>query len=130
MRRIPLFLVLVTIMAGGCASTGGSSAQSGDSPDVLRAAEIDDAYVDTAWEAVQRLRPQMLRGRGNISIRNDPGGPVVYVDGISVGDVNALHSIRAADVRLIRYLDARDATTRFGTGHAAGVILVETRSGG
>ena len=53
----------------------------------------------------------------------------VYVDGIRIGTVQALSGIPATNVREIRRLDTRDATTRFGTGHTAGAILIFTKSG-
>jgi len=35
--------------------------------------------------------------------------------------------VRAADIQEMRYLNAADATTRFGTNYVSGVILVTTK---
>jgi hypothetical protein len=48
--------------------------------------------------------------------------------GVRMGGLEELHSIRAADVESIRFINARDATTRWGTGHMGGVIEVLLRS--
>jgi hypothetical protein len=53
--------------------------------------------------------------------------PVVYVDGRLFGGMRELHQIRASDVAIMRFLSAPDATTRFGTGHEGGAILIETK---
>jgi hypothetical protein len=42
-------------------------------------------------------------------------------------DLTGLSTIPANRVREIRYINAADATTRWGTGHASGVILVTTK---
>ena len=55
--------------------------------------------------------------------------PPSNVDGMRLGGLDALHELPSASVRKIRTLDARDATTRFGTGHSAGAIIVLTRVG-
>lgn len=92
-------------------------------PDVITAEEIAARTdIQTAYDAVRRLRGGMLRTR--------PGGssdPIwVYVDNIKAGDLDALENILASRVYEIRKFSASDATTRFGTGHTNGVILVTT----
>jgi hypothetical protein len=60
--------------------------------------------------------------------RSSAGGPVVlYVDNVKMLDMTGLSTIPATRVREIRYINASDATTRWGTGHASGVILVTTK---
>lgn len=96
-------------------------------PDVISAEEIAERNdLQTAGDAVRRLRPAFLRVRAS-------GGPAstaepirVYVDGIMVGEVSALTQIQVSIVKEIRKLSSSDATTRFGTGHTAGAILVTT----
>ena len=41
------------------------------------------------------------------------------------GSLEALYSMHVNDVTHVRYLSPADATTRFGTGHAGGAILVD-----
>jgi hypothetical protein len=49
------------------------------------------------------------------------------VDGIRFGTAESLQRVRVIEVEFVRYLNARDATTRYGTGHAGGVIAVTTK---
>ena len=140
--------VAALVMTGiwGCASGGGGTNVGGDvaagaaastsrtrrNPDIIDAAEISARAFDAgnAMQIIQKLRPQMLQGRG-LSSPTDPTGetarPKVYVDNVSYGDVGSLTNLTATQIMQIQFLNARDATTRFGTGHMGGVILVTTK---
>ncbi|HUF49561.1 MAG TPA: hypothetical protein VMN60_01930, partial [Longimicrobiales bacterium] len=81
-----------------------------------------------AYDLLTRLRPQWLRPRGSVSAQDpDAGYPVVYLDGTRYGRPELLRSLRTDDVQSIQYLGPTDASTRYGTGHVGGVILVTTR---
>jgi hypothetical protein len=110
------------LLAAACASSsGGSSSGTSRNTDVITAQEIEVTQVPTAYDVVQQLRPHFLRPRAG-------SGPiVVYIDGVRRGDTSELRSIDKSIVREIRYLDANDATTLYGTGHGSGAILVSTR---
>lgn len=128
-RLFPPLLVLA--MAMGCASAGGAGNGSGasttrHSSDVITTEEIQQATgLSTAYDAVQRLRPQFLRIRGP-STFGGAEGPVVYVNGMRRGGADSLRQIGITEVKEIRYLNARDATTKYGTGVSQGVIEVTT----
>jgi len=62
-----------------------------------------------------------LRGTGNTF-------PKVIVDGMPRGELDALRSISVFEIQELRFLNSGDATTRFGTGYAAGAIEVITKS--
>ena len=109
--------------------------------DLITRAEIQDRApeVKSAFDVVQRLRPHFLRERSTGSItspltaegnRNTAASrqPVqLYVNGAKSGiPAVSLREIPAAAVIDILYLNASDATTRFGTGHDNGAILVRT----
>ncbi|MGH7501832.1 MAG: hypothetical protein ACREL7_08760 [Longimicrobiales bacterium] len=117
-------IVCLAALSMACASSGGRTAGNSD---VIRAEELVTVRVSTAYEIVERLRPAFLRGRGQTSLSSDSQFPVVYVDGMRQGGLDSLRRVAAQDVGEIRYLTARDATTRYGTGHPAGVIEVVTR---
>lgn len=53
--------------------------------------------------------------------------PKIYVDNVSYGNVESLSNINATQIKEIQYIKATDATTRWGTGHTGGVILVITK---
>jgi len=95
---------------------------------VLLEDEIRGAQVATAYQIVARLRPEWLRRRGRASVRDPTAGAViVYLDGMRQGGVSALNAIVAETVLEMEYLNGQEATTRFGTGHGGGVILVRLR---
>jgi hypothetical protein len=53
--------------------------------------------------------------------------PQVMMDGMPFGDINTLKDLRMENIHEFRFISARDATTRFGTGYMAGIIDVITR---
>ena len=92
---------------------------------LLTEADISSVDTPTALDAIQRLRPQYLwTGRFRAA-----DYPMVYVDGMFVGGVNALRDIASTTIREIRRLDALEATTRYGTGHPGGAIVIITKHG-
>jgi hypothetical protein len=93
---------------------------------VVTATEIrSSSNVASAFELVNRLRPHWLRSRGSASLRGASlSAPLVYVDEAYYGTLSSLHSIRPEWIGEMRYLNATDATTRYGTGHLGGVISV------
>jgi hypothetical protein len=124
-RSLTLGVVLLGTFA--CAGASGGPASSGSGP--ITRADLEDVSLRDAYEVVQRLRPAWLRPRGRISIQSSTAqNPVVYVDNIRFGDPSSLRQVSADAIEEIRYMGASEATTRFGTGHAGGVILVRTRS--
>jgi hypothetical protein len=119
-------LALVAVAACASGAQRGERATSPD-PDVLLGDEIQTTTAVTARDAVRQLRPHWLRRRGPISLRNpNADAVVVYLDGVRLGGPESLRTIGASSVLMIRHLNASDATTRFGAGHAGGALLVQT----
>lgn len=96
----------------------------------------DATDFQTAYDIVLRLRPHFLHGRGSgpgktweRSRQNsgNQGGSVVKViiEGGRRGDVSLLNEVDARTVMEISYLQGSEATTRYGTGYEAGVIIVQ-----
>ena len=111
-----------------CAPSSGRDGSSVPSRRALLGDEIQAASVTTAYDAVSRLRPEWLRRRGQISFRNPGAGEVVvYVNGMRRGGPAALSGITAASVVQMEFLSGTVATTRYGSGHGGGAILVDTR---
>jgi hypothetical protein len=133
LAAIAALAALAACASGGSSSSDGSATQAVGAPDgrrsseILTHADIERAGVPTAYDAVQRLRPTWLRTRSSGSIQTSPQYAVVYLDGAQIGGPESLRRISANDVQSIRYLRTADATTRYGTGHEGGAILVETR---
>lgn len=91
--------------------------------------EIQDRAPDakTAYDVVQRLRPQFLRTRPSGSVQSQATVPIkVYVDGASRAGVLALREIQSNNVVEIVYLNGNDATMEFGREHENGAIKVKT----
>jgi len=130
-----LFLTLL-----GCAppTPSGRPPRAHLSPQEISRKEIDAERIrfTTAYDLVRTLRPGMLATRGistqaqSLRVpRQARHGIRVYVDDLDFGGVESLTSISAESVLEVHALSALDATTRFGTGHAEGAIIVTTRSG-
>lgn len=126
MRSIFILLLLLGMVA--CGSARPRDTATPTDRNVVTGEAIMETRVATAFEALERLRPEFLRARGPFSMRSPGAGlPVVYVDNVRAGDINQLRSIPASSVSLIEFISAADATTRWGTGHAGGALLVHTR---
>lgn len=125
LRRLAIVGCLVAVACGPAPRT---AAEPTPSRRVLLEEEVRGAQVATAYQIVARLRPEWLRRRGRVSVR-DPtaGGVIVYLNGMRQGGASALDAIVAETVLEMEYLNGQEATTRFGTGHGGGVILVRLR---
>lgn len=113
-------LLTVCFLVAACGSGGGSTQTSG-MRDAITAEEIAGANVFNAYDAVTKLRPLFLQQRGS-------SPPVVYVDNVRFGGPATLRDISTTNIQRIEYIGASDATTRFGTGHSGGVIMVSMKS--
>jgi len=124
--RLLVALLLVAVGGAGCLATSGSPTASRTGP--ITQEDAVGSSARNAYDLVQNLRPQWLRGRGAQSILNPrPVPPVVYIEGIREPSLDALRRLDVTSILLIDYLGAADATTRYGTGHTGGAILVSLR---
>jgi len=99
-----------------------------NSSTVIGLQEIRASSVGNALELIQQARPVWLRSRGSTSLRDaQPTLPVVYLGEMSYGSLENLRDFELQAIQEIRFIDARSATTRFGTGHTGGVIQVILR---
>jgi hypothetical protein len=141
----PLVSVLAIASLLACAS-GGSKAPAADpsttaaanatsapkrgSSNLITQAEIEATHLETIYDVVERLRPNWFRtrgGRSEFTAASASGMLKAYLNSSPMGDINTLRSIQAASVKQVQFLNAADATTRFGTGHDSGVILVTSK---
>jgi hypothetical protein len=119
-RFITLSIALVLSTSGCASGGGGTSRPAGSSSDRIVEAELETLHQLSALEAVRRLRPRWLQTRTGAP-------PQVHVDGNPLGGAESLNALRVADIQEMRFLNAADATTRFGTNYISGVILVTTK---
>lgn len=143
-RHAPWTLALLLALAA-CAS-GAAGSGAGGSGDVITQEQIDQAALGSTLEIVRRYRPRWLQPTrsptssgvaplvGRPGMPQDPGQLVVtdvYAtvvrDGVRLGEISSLASIEARTVASIRFVSARDAATRYGSGYEGGVIEVVSR---
>ena len=110
----------LTTLATACASGAGGERGPRRDPNLLTAEEMAEYASFNCLEVVRRLRSRWLQGRA--------GDPMVIRDGNQMGLAEEfLPQIPVGDVESIRFLNATDATMRYGTGVAGGAIVVTTR---
>ena len=126
--------IAVALLAVSCASSGTPAQsdsgvrQSSRNRSVLLQDEIQQSSARDAYHAVQLLRPDWLRSRGTVSTRDTrPAQVTVYVDGQRYGGASSLEQFRMGAFKEMRYYSGSEATSRWGTGHAGGVIYLTTR---
>ncbi len=120
-RTPVIFAVALAIGLAGCASTGGGADRpEGATPNRIVEAELEPLGQISPLRAIERLRPRWLRSRSGDM-------PQLHIDGGRRGSLRDLESYQLSDIERMEYMSASDATTRFGTGYAGGVILVFTR---
>jgi hypothetical protein len=95
--------------------------------ELLTPTEYLDSDCISAFDAVKRLRPQWLWARGPAGLSAPgPDYPQVVVDDIRVGDPSELRWIPLSGIQEMRFLDAGEATVRYGLGFTSGAIVIRT----
>ena len=125
---LPLPLLLALLLA----APAGLSAQDPPKPtkptkhpDLITRQEIEALKdAQTAFEVVTRLRSTWLNIRQG-GLTQPPGDVVVYVNEVRRGGPEALREVDRLQVAEIRRIRGIDATTRFGSDHGHGAILVK-----
>ena len=126
-RASPAALVLCVAL-GACAGGGGAGSSAPRSSSAsLGSEELQaDAAMDL-FTLIQRRRPQWLTNRAPSTAQGRQQISVI-LDGVrQQGGVEILRSMRAADVESVDFMNARDATTRYGTDMTAGALVVVTK---
>lgn len=114
------FIAVLAIAA--CASTPKEGGDNGKGDDnILSAAEIEQANVPTAYEAVDRRRRRWFRdltGEGEVT---------VYMNNQKQGSKEYLREIPAQDIAYLEYLKGTDAVMRFGQEARGGAIIIHRK---
>ncbi len=124
--------VALTVLSLSAATLAGLSPLAAQRrSNVLTTEEIERAKVGTAYEAVQTLRPRWLQPvKELIRLPGTPDAPPespkvsVYVNEVSVGDLEYLKDIPAATVLEMRWLKPFEAANRFGPTEGQAAIVV------
>lgn len=104
--------------------------------------EIRESQARNAYELIYNNRMQWLVTRGANSVAESPRGEargdfqirvtpgrdkiIVYLDDIRIGGVDDMREIPTDVLTSARFLKTREATLRFGGGHAHGAILLSS----
>jgi hypothetical protein len=133
LRRLTLAAMLVGAgLPLSCAtgSTGSSGGSNRARNEITREelAAIEETEDISAYDAIRRLHPQWLEGRGTVSFRI-AAEVQVHFNGARIGSVDELRRIRTAEVQYIEHLEGPQATQRYGTGYERGLILIFGRAG-
>lgn len=88
-------------------------------------ADLAELSITDTFDAVRSLRPTWLHQRGQSSMRGSTEVRV-YIDGVPRGTVETLRSLPLHTIASLQFFGAREATQRWGTDHATGVILVRS----
>jgi len=127
-----LYLMAVVAVLG-CAASAPVTSGAPRRGNLLTGDEIAAAHADinTAYDAIARLRPNWLASHGVTSGINNGAGTefaLVFVDGQRYGDLNSLRGIPAYHVGDLRYYDVTEAGARFGIrGGSSGAIEVRMK---
>jgi hypothetical protein len=144
MLTIPRGSLLVLLMAVTACASGaqGTEARRGGAL-VITAEEIRASSAANVLELIRSERPQWLRTRGVNTLRTRertaPTGETiavmdlpeirVYTDGVRTGDAPVLRSISTRGIASVQFLTGAQATSRFGTDHPHGAIVITTSAG-
>lgn len=115
----------VALTACASNSAGGGSGRSRDAP--ISAEELEKWSNEDLFTVIQRARPTWLQSR---AIYTGIGRQEISIilDGIvQQSGSDLLRSFLAGDAREVSYMNARDATTLYGTGMSAGAIVILTK---
>ena len=92
---------------------------------VITAPELARSGASTVYDAIRRLRPQLLRARPpGYLLYFTERRPAVAVNEEVKGGLEALQGMPIDEVALVEYLDARGAKQRYGIEVADGLVLV------
>lgn len=125
-----LAMVLCAALAscGGSGAPGAGAAAPRPAANRLTASDLERSGASDLYSAVQQLRPQWLVVRGGVDLRGQQATIGVIVDGLQQsGSVEDLRNIPVTDVQEVSFLNARDATTKYGTNMTVGAIVVVTK---
>lgn len=133
-RTLAVAACTVSVLAA-CAASAGAGAEGGASTsstprprrEVITQAELLESGATNLFDAVQRLRPQWLRG-ANISNRMGSGTDIVVYQGqTQLGGLDALRQLQTSYAAELRWLDGSQASNTLpglGSRSVAGAIVI------
>jgi hypothetical protein len=95
--------------------------------DVLTRDELLESGTTNLFEAVDRLRPQWMRGRGASNLRGGGITVVVYQNNTQLGGIEVLRTLNLEFAEELRFLDGPTASNTLpglGSRAVAGAIVI------
>ena len=117
---VPVVLLLTAFVAG-CNRSGQRTETTApvSNHSVLTRSELRAITPGrNTLDAVRILRPRWL------TATHGQWAPTVVIGNVPSGGVEALQHVHIGQIKELRYVNARDATTRWGINHSGGVIEV------
>jgi hypothetical protein len=131
---IPTFrrTVVACLLAAACASPQpAQEAAQPTSRSVITDAEIPTTGTESAYELIQRIRPEYLRVHPTQTYMgaksNDAPPPSVFFNGQRIGVLDDLRQIPAPSLSSIRYYTIEEGKRKFGMQYGGGVIEIKYR---
>ena len=129
MKGVYLLAMLSVVACATSTSQRASNPAGGNDRNVITEEELRSVPAGNLYELVSKLRPHMLRSRGQSTLGGSTASdyPMVYVDGRQYGDIGSLRSLVPSQVSLVRYYDPTMAAARYGATAGSGAIEVTLR---
>jgi hypothetical protein len=93
---------------------------------VLSRTEIRETQYTNLYDVILSLRGNWVRVRSAESIQGRSSAVQVYLDMQRLSGLDELKSMSPMNIQSVQYLDALQASARFGMDHGSGAILVTT----
>jgi hypothetical protein len=110
--------------------TPGETARGGGELTLVAAQLGMAGPVPSLYDALLRLRPDLVQWSYRMNGVVDAQLPVVFIDGARIGDVDALRAIPLRRTRKVVFIPADEALRRYGPAARGGAILVTSFSDG
>jgi hypothetical protein len=125
-------LALLLASAACAPSTQSAPVTTSSNRALITESEIPTTGTETAFELIQRIRPEYLRvkpAQGAMGANgNNAPAPVLIVNGQRVGGLEDLRSIPASSLAVVRYHTIEEAKRRFGMQYGGGAIELTYRT--
>ncbi len=106
MRYMTVLIAMSFLVLMACASHSGGGRKPGHAKNRITAEEIEQfGVMHSARSIIESLRPVWLSSRGPSTLyeRSNTSHPVVYHNGIYLGDIDQLYNIPTTGIYEIRY---------------------------
>lgn len=126
----PMLLAMSGLALAACANFAGSVdpelTPGSGGRDVLFAADLVHAHSPTVYDAILEVRPDFFDRRTTYNMRGRSEPVRVLVNGVDMGNIDALRTIPLGPVTSVRYVPPGDAEFRWAHGVDGAVIVVTT----